>query len=99
VHGLADEHDELRAAVDEVLASETDPVRQVVAAVGIAGDDAAAGWRSLAEDLERAVAAAGDERPRRQLRRLRNKANELAKTAAALRRDVDRLLASTEVGR
>jgi hypothetical protein len=101
VHGLTtgrDEHDELRDAVARVLATETDPVRQVAAAVQLAADDAEAGWRSLADDLGRAGAVADDRRVRA-LRKAQTKAGQLAKTAAALRRDVERLLAATEVDR
>ena len=88
-------YEQTHEAVRRVLDAERVPVRQVAGAVGIAADDGAEAWASLAEDIERVVPLA-DRGQRWALLKAKSKCEQMVRTCRKLRGDVDRVM---EAGR
>lgn len=88
--------DEQRRDIDAVMAGEPTAVGRAAGMAGVAAADAAEGWTSMAEDLKAAMVLTSDVQQRRALRRAASKAASVAKIAASMRRDLDRVV---ELGR
>lgn len=84
--------DDQRARLDAALAGESDPLRRAALMGRVAAEDAAQGWRMMAEDMHAATVLAEGRRGARALRLAAMKAGAISRLASSLDADLRRLL-------